>query len=285
MATLTISFTAASPTPDSYRVGYRKRGTADAYTYVTESGSPVVITGLDSEQDYEGTVESVCGEDYSSPETWFTDEFTSEWLVGDVWYSCEGETCDGEAIYCNWCEVRRVSDDALMFRYDHDDSSSYKQGHFVSLVNGVSYELSANWICHTAKTDFSATFLTANATSDSWGEPNVPSVSRSIFFTGVSGVNSINVASSSEGPKCSCVDSDALEVRVSNSLMTHCSGSTITVYVTGGTIGVFDGVYIYTDEDLSVPLIGYDYISDSSGTVYTINSSTGQAGFPTGDTC
>jgi hypothetical protein len=62
MATLTLSFTEASPVPgDGYVVKYREAG-GGAYTQVTPnpSASPVVIPGLDDTKAYEGFIQSMC---------------------------------------------------------------------------------------------------------------------------------------------------------------------------------------------------------------------------------
>lgn len=210
MATLTITFTPPSPAPDNYRVRYRKKfASGDPYTFVTAVGSPVVITGLDSAQDYEGRIESICGETFSSQVLFSTDQFSSGWFVYDTWFDCEGEPCDGEAIYCDWFEVRRTSDNLLIYRYDHDDSVANKQGSFQSLVTGVNYTVTASWVCDLAKTNFDKTQISANSTSGIWFETpglGLSTVSHSMSFNGrVSGfANSVGVASYSTGATCDC---------------------------------------------------------------------------------
>lgn len=63
MATLTISFTPSSPPPiNGYVVQYRPAGTFDPYEQVfpNPTTSPVIITGLPSATEYEGTINAEC---------------------------------------------------------------------------------------------------------------------------------------------------------------------------------------------------------------------------------
>jgi hypothetical protein len=69
MATLTITFSVASPAPSlGYRIKYRKVGDV-AYTTISPNvtSSPVVITGVIEAVDYEGTIESECTSGFFSP--------------------------------------------------------------------------------------------------------------------------------------------------------------------------------------------------------------------------
>lgn len=206
MATLTISFTPPSPAGDSYRIRYRKKGAVDdPYTFVTGAGSPVVITGLAEAQDYEGRIESVCGGAFSIQVLFSTSQYNSGWYVIDQWFDCEGEVCDGEAIYCDWWEIRRTSDNVLIYRYDHDDSTFYKTGTFQSLVNGVSYTVTASWVCDLTKTNLERTQIACNSTGGIWFEsPGIGSVSHSIAFIATSGSNRITVSLLDTEPNCDC---------------------------------------------------------------------------------
>lgn len=61
MATLRISFVAASPAPaNGYKISYRKKGSADAWSTVNTATSPVDITVQDGFS-YEGNIASDCG--------------------------------------------------------------------------------------------------------------------------------------------------------------------------------------------------------------------------------
>ena len=62
MATLTINFTNPSPLPNfGYKVLYRPVG-GSTYTEVTPTPtqSPIIITGLSSSTNYEGTIQAMC---------------------------------------------------------------------------------------------------------------------------------------------------------------------------------------------------------------------------------
>jgi hypothetical protein len=68
MATITITFTPASPAPaDGYVVKYREAG-GGAYTDVlpNPTSSPVLITGLDDTKAYEGYIQSMCDDGFFS---------------------------------------------------------------------------------------------------------------------------------------------------------------------------------------------------------------------------
>ena len=70
--------------------------------------------------------------------------------------------------------------------------------------------------------------------------------------------------------------------RRENTLYAICGSGTVTLY----TAAPFDvGVIVYTNVGLTIPLTGYSYISDSSGSIYTIDTSTGQVLADTGSTC
>lgn len=61
MATLRVTFAAASPAPaNGYLIRYRKAGSADPYSTVNTLTSPVDITVADGFS-YEGTISSDCG--------------------------------------------------------------------------------------------------------------------------------------------------------------------------------------------------------------------------------
>lgn len=61
MATLRITFTAASPAPaNGYKISYRKAGSADAWSTVNTATSPVDITVQDG-FNYTGNIVSDCG--------------------------------------------------------------------------------------------------------------------------------------------------------------------------------------------------------------------------------
>lgn len=74
-----------------------------------------------------------------------------------------------------------------------------------------------------------------------------------------------------------------LEAIYSTNLAGHCSLPTNTVYTDDGTLG--SGKVIYTDFAMTVLLVGYDYISASTGPVYTLSSLTGVVGISTASTC
>src|SRR5665647_3392049 len=75
MATLTLTFTPASPAPaNGYVVRYRIKGSLGAYTTVNPNptGSPVIITGLLAGTEYEGDLGADCGYGFSGILTFST---------------------------------------------------------------------------------------------------------------------------------------------------------------------------------------------------------------------
>lgn len=75
----------------------------------------------------------------------------------------------------------------------------------------------------------------------------------------------------------------AYTAQYSNSTGTICTELSQTVY-TSGSWG--PGETVYTNSGLSTPLVGYDYISEStSSVIYNLNSSTGVIGSSTGLLC
>ena len=69
---------------------------------------------------------------------------------------------------------------------------------------------------------------------------------------------------------------------VDNILYLICGNSPVTYY-TNAPFAV--GVVVYTNIGMTIPLTGYAYISDSSGKIYSISSSTGQVTADTGSSC
>ena len=64
-----------------------------------------------------------------------------------------------------------------------------------------------------------------------------------------------------------------------------CSQTPVTVYTVSGA-GFTTGDTVYTDNTLTTPLIGYNYISELiTGTIFNINNGTGVIGTSTGNTC
>ena len=61
-----------------------------------------------------------------------------------------------------------------------------------------------------------------------------------------------------------------------------CGGSPSIVYLTGafGT-----GVGVYTNAGLTMPLLGFDFISFEDGEIYELNPSNGVVGIGTGNIC
>lgn len=72
-------------------------------------------------------------------------------------------------------------------------------------------------------------------------------------------------------------------INVSNTEVSVCGGSVITVYTGVQLISI--GVVLYVDEELTIPLTGYDYVSDNSGNIYTIDNLTGEILTNTGNNC
>ncbi len=66
MSTLSFTWDAPSPNPDSYTVYYRVQGTL-AYTSDTVTEPSWSVTGLDCCTEYEGYIVSNCGLDESTP--------------------------------------------------------------------------------------------------------------------------------------------------------------------------------------------------------------------------
>jgi hypothetical protein len=122
-------------------------------------------------------------------------------VVSDVWYY-SGNACDGEAVYVNWFEIRRQSDNTLIHRFDNNPTVNGGTGHITGILNGVGYTLTANIRANTLKTNgISATYMTANTVNASWNELGAANVTRSINFVGQTD-NNIYVACSSLGSKC-----------------------------------------------------------------------------------
>jgi hypothetical protein len=83
-------------------------------------------------------------------------------------------------------------------------------------------------------------------------------------------------------PGCEGVAID--NARYSDNLLTHCSEPPNIIYTSDGTVA--PGKIIYTDPALSVPLIGYTFISASGATeIFNIDPSTGEVISTTGSTC
>ena len=61
-----------------------------------------------------------------------------------------------------------------------------------------------------------------------------------------------------------------------------CAASPSMVYLTG-TFGT--GIAVYTNAGLSMPLLGFDFISFEDGEIYEINPSNGVVGIGTGNLC
>ena len=100
MASLTINFTPASPTPsEGYRVKYWPTSNISNITTVTPNptSSPVVITGL-TESSYAGTIESSCGSgQYSSTQS-FSAAITNPSNVSSVVVNTTCTSSPGEGM-------------------------------------------------------------------------------------------------------------------------------------------------------------------------------------------
>lgn len=70
--------------------------------------------------------------------------------------------------------------------------------------------------------------------------------------------------------------------RYENILYNLCAASPVTLY-TSAPFGV--GQTVYTNSGMTTPLTGYSYISDNTGSIYTINPSTGVVTADTGLSC
>lgn len=102
MATLTITFTEATPTPAAgYRVTYWPTGSPGSAVVVTPNptASPVVITGL-AGTSYSGTIEAACGGGlYSSPQA-----FSADTTGGDTCDCYTVNTISGETITVSYTD-------------------------------------------------------------------------------------------------------------------------------------------------------------------------------------
>lgn len=107
MATLTINFPQPLPAPLSYRVQYRVKGSSDAYTIVEPDpvAPPIVITGLLPLTEYEGTIESTCGNGVFSTVTGFsTCNCPPEYTKSDDGNRCQKiDTQPPTVLYSNYC--------------------------------------------------------------------------------------------------------------------------------------------------------------------------------------
>ncbi len=127
----------------------------------------------------------------------------NNFYVNDVWYGSFGNACDGEAIYVNSFEITRVSDNALIYTYNSNHSTSSTSGFIPGLVAGVVYKLNATVMANMTKTKgISAVYLTGNSTSQTFSNFGAQNnVTSSINFTAGS-TNNISVGVSSKGTKC-----------------------------------------------------------------------------------
>lgn len=79
--------------------------------------------------------------------------------------------------------------------------------------------------------------------------------------------------------------SDPINVNLAFTEPGVCEGFAALVYVTLPATDVATGLIVYTDNGLTTPLTGFSFITNSVGTIFNINSGTGEVGIPTGNVC
>lgn len=78
----------------------------------------------------------------------------------------------------------------------------------------------------------------------------------------------------------------SLSRRYTTTSITFCSSSFNTVYINGNLYtDIAPGVPVFTNNDLSTPLTGFDFIDNGGGEIFNIDSSTGIVGATTGNSC
>jgi hypothetical protein len=285
-----ISFTDPTPLPDGFRIGYRQKGSSGDYSYEEFDGvgSPLTLNSVSNFQDYEGTIESLCGGGVFSSEVvpWSTNNFNTQWTVTDEWYVCGVEPCDGRAVYCDWFQVTRESDGFLVFSYTYDWGSRSRTAYMSSLEEGVSYVLEAEWFADDTKTTgFDTVSLMGNATSSSWAESGTGYVYHSITFVGEAEGNVIDIVGTVGASLCTCPSYVEFTLPLSNDLENHCSVAAYTnVFVPNGPGFISPGIQLFTDSGLTTPLTGWSYLS-LGDYIYEVDSVTGVVGDATGDYC
>jgi hypothetical protein len=107
MATLTINFTEVIPNPiNGYIIKYRVKGSGVSYTTLSPNrpNSPVVIMGLPSSTEYEGTIASDCGSLISNVATFNTCTCPVGYSVVGLNQSCiKLETIAPTVLFSNYC--------------------------------------------------------------------------------------------------------------------------------------------------------------------------------------
>src|ERR1035437_2485335 len=107
MATLTLTFTPASPAPvNGYVVRYRIKDSGGSYTTVNPNptGSPVIITGLLAGTEYEGDLGADCGYGFSGILTFSTCTCASGFTKDPKFERCyKLETESPTTTHSNWC--------------------------------------------------------------------------------------------------------------------------------------------------------------------------------------
>lgn len=72
----------------------------------------------------------------------------------------------------------------------------------------------------------------------------------------------------------------------SGSLGAHCGNGTENVYTASNAATISPNMFLFDDDQLTVPTTGYTFVSDPMvGTVYNLNSTTGKVGSNTGQSC
>jgi hypothetical protein len=75
-------------------------------------------------------------------------------------------------------------------------------------------------------------------------------------------------------------------ILTSGNLSGHCSQGTENAYTASNAATISPGMALFLDDQLSVPVTGYTFVSDPMvGTIYNLNSTTGVVGSNTGQSC
>ncbi len=176
-----------------------------SYTYINATQPTQVVTGLSTKTTYSVVVRHNCTNGTNSVTS--AQSVTTQdvnFTVIDVFYTCANPACTGKAIYVSTVDIRRTSDNALIYHYDTASAVNGGFSTFITgLVAGTTYSLTANWVVDLSKTHgLSNATLQGNSTHQSYS-PSTPTFTESINFVGAA-TNDVLVTSASLGPICIC---------------------------------------------------------------------------------
>jgi hypothetical protein len=78
---------------------------------------------------------------------------------------------------------------------------------------------------------------------------------------------------------------NTVQLAVSNVEGVICAQSPNLYFISNIYSNIAQGVVIYTNPLLTVPLVGYSFVKNNAGTIYYLDDANGTVGVPTGNTC